>query len=73
MYFLTNAELVAAVSNAGGLGTLGPHAGQESQPGSRFVALDRMRKEIQKVKKLTNKPFAATLINGPDMNLAAHC
>ncbi|WP_329601486.1 nitronate monooxygenase [Dickeya zeae] len=51
LYFLTNAELVAAVSNAGGLGTLGPHAGQESLPGSRYVALDRMREEIRKSKK----------------------
>lgn len=68
LYFLTNAELVAAVSNAGGLGTLGPHAGQESLPGSRYAALDRMRQEIRKVKQLTNNPFAATLINGPDMS-----
>ncbi|UCZ75900.1 nitronate monooxygenase [Dickeya zeae] len=68
LYFLTNAELVAAVSNAGGLGTLGPHAGQESLPGSRYVALDRMREEIRKVKKMTNNPFAATVINGPDMS-----
>ena len=28
MAWLTNAELVAAVSNAGGLGILGPNAGQ---------------------------------------------
>ena len=55
------------MSNAGGLGTLGPHAGQDSLPGSRWVALERMREEIRKVKKLTTKPFAATLINGPDM------
>ena len=68
LYFLTNAELVAAVSNAGGLGTLGPHAGQKDLPGSRYVALDRMRQEIRQVKMLTNNPFAATLINGPDMS-----
>lgn len=68
LYFLTNAELVAAVSNAGGLGTLGPHAGQDSLPDSRYTALDRMRQEIRKVKKLTENPFAVTLINGPDMS-----
>lgn len=28
MYFLTNATFVAAVSNAGGLGIIGPNAGQ---------------------------------------------
>lgn len=68
LYFLTNAELVAAVSNAGGLGTLGPHAGQNSLPGSRHVALNRMREEIRKVKQMTDNPFAATVINGPDMS-----
>ena len=67
LYFLTNAELVAAVSNAGGLGTLGPHAGQDSLPGARCGARERMREELRNVKKLTTKPFAATLINGPDM------
>ena len=28
MFWLTDAKLVAAVSEAGGLGVLGPHAGQ---------------------------------------------
>lgn len=68
MYFLTNAEFVAAVSNAGGLGIIGPHSGQETLPDSRFVALERMRQEIRKTKNLTDKPFGATLINGPDMS-----
>lgn len=68
LYFLTCAELVAAVSNSGGLGTLGPHAGQDSLPDSRYMALDRMRNEIRKVKELTDNPFAVTLINGPDMS-----
>ena len=68
LYFLTCAELVAAVSNSGGLGTLGPHAGQDSLPNSRYMALDRMRDEIRKVKELTDNPFAVTLINGPDMS-----
>ena len=30
MFWLTDAKLVAAVSEAGGLGVLGPHAGQNS-------------------------------------------
>ncbi|SJN24629.1 Enoyl-[acyl-carrier-protein] reductase [FMN] [Vibrio casei] len=37
-------------------------------PDSRFVALERMRQEIRKTKNLTDKPFGATLINGPDMS-----
>lgn len=68
MYFLTNAEFVAAVSNAGGLGIIGPHSGQDTLPDSRFVALERMRQEIQKTKRLTDKPFGVTLINGPDFS-----
>ena len=32
MFWLTDAKLVAAVSEAGGLGVLGPHAGQNSLP-----------------------------------------
>lgn len=60
--------MVAAVSNAGGLGILGPHAGQSTPPASRYDALDRMRAEIRKTKTLTQKPFAVTLINGPDLS-----
>ena len=30
LFWLTDAKLVAAVSEAGGLGVLGPHAGQNS-------------------------------------------
>ena len=32
MFWLTDAKLVASVSEAGGLGVLGPHAGQNSLP-----------------------------------------
>ncbi|MDO5639180.1 MAG: nitronate monooxygenase [Neisseria sp.] len=68
MYFLTNAELVAAVSNAGGLGIIGPNAGQAEPAKNRWDALEKMRAEIRKTKSLTDKPFAATLINGADMS-----
>ena len=32
LFWLTDAKLVASVSEAGGLGVLGPHAGQNSLP-----------------------------------------
>ncbi|WP_298871491.1 nitronate monooxygenase, partial [uncultured Psychrobacter sp.] len=32
--WVTNAEFVAAVSNAGGLGILGPHGGYNTNPNS---------------------------------------
>lgn len=64
MSWLTNAEFVAAVSNAGGLGILGPNAGQnEIITGAQDTA-DHMRLQIRKVKELTDKPFAVTLIGG---------
>ena len=54
MFWLTDARLVAAVSEAGGLGVLGPHAGQNSLPKDDNERAERMREEIKKVKKLTS-------------------
>lgn len=62
MSWLTNAELVAAVSNAGGLGILGPNAGQTEVTRDADETAERMREEIRKVKKLTCNPFGVTLI-----------
>ncbi|MBW4803305.1 NAD(P)H-dependent flavin oxidoreductase [Loigolactobacillus coryniformis] len=64
MSWLTNAEFVAAVSNAGGLGILGPNAGQTEIIRDALGTAEHMRQEIRKVKKLTTKPFAVTLIGG---------
>ncbi|NLD49771.1 MAG: nitronate monooxygenase [Clostridiaceae bacterium] len=58
MNWLTNAELVAAVSNAGGLGCLGPNAGQTTVVVDPIETAERMRKEIRKTRELTDKPFA---------------
>lgn len=54
--WLTDARLVAAVSNAGGLGVLGPNAGLTAE------TAQKMREEIQKVKVLSDKPFGVNLI-----------
>lgn len=67
MSWVTNAELVAAVSNAGGLGMLGPHAGQKTNPASFEEITDRLRKEIRKVKILTEKPFAVPVVISNDL------
>lgn len=63
MSWLTDARLVAAVSNAGGLGVLGPHAGQTAETAATTPedAAEKMRTEIRKTKKLTEKPFAVNL------------
>ena len=63
MFWLTDAKLVAAVSEAGGLGVLGPHAGQNSLPKDDVEREERMRAEIRKVKKLTSKPFGINIFH----------
>jgi NAD(P)H-dependent flavin oxidoreductase YrpB (nitropropane dioxygenase family) len=70
MSWITNAEFVAAVSNAGGLGFLGPNAGQVDITRTRSpeITAERMRTEIQKTKSLTNKPFGVPLIVSYDLN-----
>ncbi|MGX4766720.1 NAD(P)H-dependent flavin oxidoreductase [Bacillus mojavensis] len=67
MSWVTNAEFVAAVSNAGGLGFLGPNAGQVEITRSPEISAERMRTEIQKTKSLTNKPFGVPVIVNRDL------
>jgi len=54
MNWLTTPKLVAAVSNAGGLGVL---AGAQYNP-------DNLRKAIQEIRTLTDKPFGVNLTLG---------
>lgn len=58
MSWLTSAELAAAVSNAGGMGILGPNAGQTTLTTDPVETAERMRQEIKKTRELTDKPFA---------------
>lgn len=62
--WLTDARLVAAVSNAGGLGVLGPNAGltAETAVSTPEATAEKMREEIRKTKQLTDKPFGVNLI-----------
>lgn len=57
LLWLTDAKLVAAVSNAGGLGVLGFNAGQTTVTKSIDETIQRMRDEIHKTRALTDKPF----------------
>jgi enoyl-[acyl-carrier protein] reductase II len=54
MGLIAGAELAAAVSEAGGLGVISPNAGE---PEWSKVG-DNLRRQIQKAKSLTSKPFA---------------
>jgi len=62
MSWVTSAELVAAVSNAGGFGILGPNAGQTEFTADPIETAERMRAEIRKTRTLTDKPFGAELM-----------
>ena len=68
MSWVTNAEFVAAVSNAGGLGMLGPFAGRRHNPTSMDEIIDWMRQEVRKTKTLTDKPFAVPMIVSYDFS-----
>jgi len=53
MTWIANAELAAAVSNAGGFGIISPNAGmaQDGDP------VENLRSQIRKAKSLTERPF----------------
>lgn len=57
MLWITSPELVAAVSNAGGLGVLGFCAGYEKKVSTAEETKEEMRKAIRRTKELTDKPF----------------
>ena len=62
MTWVTSAEFVAAASNAGGLGVLGPNVGQNETSSTPLENAENLRKEIRKVKQLTDNPFAVNYI-----------
>jgi len=67
--WITSPELVAAVSNAGGLGVLGVCAGFKKPLYTVEETMEEMRKSIRKTRELTNKPFGMNVFPGSnDMN-----
>jgi len=67
LLWLTDAKLVAAVSNAGGLGVLGFNAGQTTGTKSLDETLRRIKEEIRKTRELTDKPFGLNLAPTGDL------
>lgn len=61
MNWITDANMVAAVSNAGGMGVLGPNAGVKFEGNKRVSTEERYRNELRKIKNLTNNPFAVNV------------
>jgi enoyl-[acyl-carrier protein] reductase II len=64
MNWVSGADLVAAVSNAGGLGSLGPNAGADEITPDVELTGERMRDQIKRVRSLTQAPFAVNIIVG---------
>ena len=62
MNWITWAELAAIVSNAGGLGVIGPNAGERTETKDVVETGERLRRQIKKVKSLTKKPFGVNLM-----------
>ena len=58
MQYMSLADLAAAISNAGGLGTV---------PAMAFANPDDLRAEIRKMKQLTDKPFAFNISLVPEV------
>ena len=67
MVWIANAELAAAVSNAGGLGLISPNAGM-SRNGD---LVENLKKQIEIAKGLTSKPFGVNLpiLNNPQIEV----
>lgn len=66
MNWITGADLAAAVSNAGGLGTIGPNGGAREITTDVTETAERLRQQIRKTKDLTDKPFAVNFPIGID-------
>ncbi|MFB0637213.1 NAD(P)H-dependent flavin oxidoreductase [Bacillus rugosus] len=63
MSWITDAKMVAAVSNAGGMGVLGPNAGAKFEGSKKISTEERLRNELRKIKALTDKPFAVNIFS----------
>jgi len=75
MAWICDAGLVAAVSNAGGMGTLGPNGGQTTLTRDPVETAERLRAEIRKIRELTDRPFAVNfpIGMGKDRVYSDHC
>jgi NAD(P)H-dependent flavin oxidoreductase YrpB (nitropropane dioxygenase family) len=64
MAWITDANLAASVSEAGGLGTIGPNAGQTDITKCVDETGERLRSQIRKCREQTSKPFAVNFVVG---------
>lgn len=76
MAWITPAELAAAVSQAGGLGTIGPNAGMTSVTRDVTETGESLRGQIRKCRALTDRPFAVNFVvglAGLDLKFSERC
>lgn len=66
MAWICNAEMIAAVGNAGGMGVLASNNGQASVTSDPVETAERMRDQIRKVRELSDKPFALNYLSVPE-------
>lgn len=64
MAWVTNAEMVGAISRSGCLGTLGPNAGAKVVTKDTKETGERLREQIKKVRTITDRPFAVNFVVG---------
>lgn len=62
MSWVTDARLVATVSEAGGLGVFGPGAGYDEPATSPEDDGERIRSQIREARKLTRNPFGLNIL-----------
>jgi len=76
MAWITDAGLAAAVSGAGGLGTIGPNSGYKRVTRDVAETGERLREQIRKVRSLTDRPFAVNFVVGApgfDQDFSERC
>ena len=62
MSWISDAVLTAAVSEAGGLGVIGPNAGAKTITTDVFETAERLRNQIKETKLRTEKPFGVNIM-----------
>ncbi len=72
MNWINNAEMVAAVSNAGALGVLGPNAGPKVIDGRRVATEERINIELSRVRQLTSAPVGINIFSAHDDGTRAY-
>jgi NAD(P)H-dependent flavin oxidoreductase YrpB (nitropropane dioxygenase family) len=62
MSWISNSVLAAAVSEAGGLGVIGPNAGAKTVTTDILETAERLRNQIRETKIFTKKPFGINIM-----------